>query len=389
MNAIPPTAGQAPLVLSALADRLVYGNPGAFDSVDAHELTVLPTRHPVWHRLTRGGMPRTRARIDLPGTSSAGVACGMGNVSIGGDCSTFDLDSRGGRVTQIERVPANHGDEARAMRYSANEQGTAMPAKFGFIFVGLAVLMCMSAPLMAAAQTLKVGANIGNVPWEFEDSNGNDIGFEIDLVNAIGKRLGLTVSIVNIPFAGLFAAVQSGQIDAAVSSITITKSRLQSVGFTQPYYDSDQSLAVRADSGLTGLKDLAGKTVGVDTGSTGDIWATKHQSDLKIVAIQRYEGLSPAMLDLAAGRIDGYISDIPALQFYIKDKPTYRVVARIPTGEQYSIMFAKNAPLADKVDAVITRLKKDGTIADLYEKWFGVRPEANTTTVMAADRPKL
>jgi polar amino acid transport system substrate-binding protein len=249
--------------------------------------------------------------------------------------------------------------------------------------------MCMSAPLMAAAQTLKVGANIGNVPWEFEDSNGNDIGFEIDLVNAIGKRLGLTVSIVNIPFAGLFAAVQSGQIDAAVSSITITKSRLQSVGFTQPYYDSDQSLAVRADSGLTGLKDLAGKTVGVDTGSTGDIWATKHQSDLKIVAIQRYEGLSPAMLDLAAGRIDGYISDIPALQFYIKDKPTYRVVARIPTGEQYSIMFAKNAPLADKVDAVITRLKKDGTIADLYEKWFGVRPEANTTTVMAADRPKL
>jgi polar amino acid transport system substrate-binding protein len=95
------------------------------------------------------------------------------------------------------------------------------------------------------------------------------------------------------------------------------------------------------------------------------------------------------MLDLAAGRIDGYISDIPALQYYVKDKPTYRVVERIPTGEQYSIMFAKNAALADTVDAVITQLKKEGYIAGLHEKWFGAKAEANTTTVKAADRPKL
>jgi polar amino acid transport system substrate-binding protein len=249
--------------------------------------------------------------------------------------------------------------------------------------------MGMASPLMAAAAELKVGANIGNVPWEFQDANGSDVGFEIDLVNEIGKRLGLTVSIVNIPFAGLFAAVESGQIDAAISSITITKLRLLSVGFAQPYYDSDQALAVTADNGVKGLKDLAGKTVGVDTGSTGDIWASQHQAGLKIAAIQRYEGLSPAMLDLAAGRIDGYISDIPAVQYYIKDKPAYRVVERIPTGEQYSIMFAKNAALADKVDAVITQLKKESYVAGLYEKWFGVKPEAMTTSVKPADRPKL
>jgi polar amino acid transport system substrate-binding protein len=174
-----------------------------------------------------------------------------------------------------------------------------------------------------------------------------------------------------------------------VSSITITKRRLQSVGFAQPYYDSDQALVVTADSGLKGLHDLAGKTAGVDTGSTGDIWATQHQADLRIADIQRYEGLSPAMLDLAAGRIDGYISDIPALQYYIKDKPAYRVVERIPTGEQYSIMFAKGAALADKVDAVITQLKKEGFIARLHEKWFGAKAEATTSTVKVADQPRL
>src|SRR4029078_11050364 len=104
----------------------------------------------------------------------------------------------------------------------------------------------------------------------------------------------MDVSIVNIPFKGLFAAVQSGQIDAAVSSITITKKRLESVSFAQPYYDSDQSLTVNTDSGITGMSGMEGKTVGVDTGSTGDIWTTEHQAETKIGTINKYEGLAPA-----------------------------------------------------------------------------------------------
>ena len=140
--------------------------------------------------------------------------------------------------------------------------------------------------------------------------------------------------------------MQSGQIDAAVSSITITKKRLESVAFAQPYYDSDQSLAVRSNSDVKDLGTMSGKVVAVDTGSTGDMWTTQNKDKYKFSDIRRYEGLSPAMLDLASGRIDGYISDIPAVQYYIKDKPAYKVVERIPTGEQYSIMFAKNSPLA-------------------------------------------
>ena len=264
-----------------------------------------------------------------------------------------------------------------------------MRMRLGWIAAGLAMALGAASPLTAAAADWKVGANIGNVPWEFQDSKGALVGFEIDLVNEIGKRLGMTVNVVNIPFTGLFGAVQSGQIDAAVSSITITKKRLENVGFAQPYYDSDQSLTVKTDSGLKSLNDLAAKTVGVDTSSTGDIYATQHQAEFKIAAIQRYEGLAPAMLDLAAGRIDGYISDIPALQYYVKDKPTYSVVERIPTGEQYSIMFAKTSPLADKVDAVIAKLKQEGFIAGLHEKWFGAKAESTTSTVKVMDRPKL
>jgi polar amino acid transport system substrate-binding protein len=243
---------------------------------------------------------------------------------------------------------------------------------------------------MAQAQDkLTVGANIGNVPWEFQDASGAIVGFEVDLVTEVGKRLGKEITIENIPFQGLFAAVQSGRIDMAMSSITITAKRLESVSFAQPYYDSDQSLTVTSASGLKGLADMNGKVIGVDTGSTGDIWATEHQAEYGFADIRRFEGLTPAMLDLVNGGIDGYISDIPALQYYAKDKPEIAVVERIPTGEQYSLMFNKDAPLAAEVNEVLTALKNEGFIAATHEKWFGAKPEDTTSTVKVMDMPKL
>ena len=239
------------------------------------------------------------------------------------------------------------------------------------------------------AQTLTVGANIGNVPWEFQDADGNIVGFEVDLVNEVASRLGREVVIENIPFNGLFPAVQSGRIDMAISSITITEKRLESVSFAQPYYDSDQSLTVAAASGIESLEGMDGKIAAVDTGSTGDIWATENAEQYGFAEIKRYEGLAPAMLDLAAGRIDGYVSDIPALQYYVKDKPDLAVVQRIETGEKYSMMFAKDAPLASEVNAILTDLKNEGFIAGLHETWFGAAPEDTTSTVMVTDMPML
>lgn len=251
-----------------------------------------------------------------------------------------------------------------------------------------AALLALAGP--ASAKTLTVGANVGNVPWEFQNEKGEIVGFEIDLVREAAKRMGYDeVQFENIPFNGLFSAVQSGRIDAAVSSITITNKRLESVSFAQPYYDSDQSLSVLKDSGIGGLSGLKGKVVGVDTGSTGDIYATQHEKDLGLSEIRRFEGLSPAMLDLAAGRIDGYISDIPAVAYYIKDKPQYAVVERIPTGEQYSVMFAKDSPLVAEATKAITEMKGDGSLAGLHEKWFGTKPDAETSTVKVLGAPKL
>jgi polar amino acid transport system substrate-binding protein len=253
--------------------------------------------------------------------------------------------------------------------------------------LAIGIVAGLGAMPQAEAADLNVGANVGNVPWEFQDQSGAIVGFEIDLVNEVAKRLGKSIEIVNIPFNGLFPAVESGRINMAVSSITITEKRLGSLSFAQPYYDSDQSLTVKADSGIKSTADLKGKIIGVDTASTGDIWATKANETIGFGTINRYEGLAPAMLDLQAGRIDGYISDIPALQYYTKDKPELKVVERIPTGEKYSIMFAKTDPLAKDVNEVITTLKKEGFIAGLHEKWFGAKAEGTTSTVQVTEMP--
>ena len=254
------------------------------------------------------------------------------------------------------------------------------------VAAALALLLLSTAAWTA---DLVVGANIGNVPWEFQDASGEFVGFEIDLAKEIGARLGRPVEVVNIPFNGLFPAVQSGRIDIALSSITVTEKRLRSVSFAQPYYDSAQSLTVMARSPAGSLEDMRGKIIGVDTGSTGDMWTTSNQAGYGFGEIRRYEGLAPAMLDLQSGRIDGYISDIPSLEYFIKDKPHFRIVTRIATGERYSMMFRKGSALAVEADEVISVLKEEGFVADLHEKWFGSRPDASSSTVRVVERPAV
>tara|TARA_B100001059_G_scaffold52985_1_gene47008 strand:+ start:2115 stop:3611 length:1497 start_codon:yes stop_codon:yes gene_type:complete len=234
-----------------------------------------------------------------------------------------------------------------------------------------------------------VGANIGNVPWEFQNDNGEYVGFEIDLITELGKRLNRKIDIVNIPFNGLFSAVQSDRIDIAISSINITEKRLESVSFTQPYFDSDQSLTVLKNNGINGLEDMKNKIVAVDTGSTGDIWATNNNDNYQFSEIRRYEGLAPAMLDLVIGRTSGYISDIPALLYYTKDKANIAVVEKIRTGGKYSMMLSSNNPLTQILNDEITSMKLDGGMNILHKKWFGEFAAPESSTVKVMERPKL
>lgn len=241
----------------------------------------------------------------------------------------------------------------------------------------------------AGAAPLKVGLNVGNVPWEYENEAGELVGFEVDLVTLIGDRLGRPLEFLDMPFTELFPAVLSGRIDLAMASITITAERMETLDFAQPYYDSDQSLTVLTTGAIASLADMRGKVVAVDNGSTGDMWVQENAATYGFGEIVRYEGLEAAMMDLRAERYDGYISDIPSLLYYAKDNPEVAVVERIPTGEQYSMMFAKGNPLRDGVNDLITEFKQAGETARIHERWFGQAPDPETSTVQVADIPAL
>lgn len=244
----------------------------------------------------------------------------------------------------------------------------------------LATAMAMFAGT-ASAKELNVASALANVPFEFEDASGKLVGFEVDLVDLIAERTGNTINYTQMPFNSMFAAVQSGRADFAIGTVTITSNRLESVAFTQPHYDANACLTTSSNGDVKGLKDLNGKTVAVVTGTTGEMWATENQSKYGYTEISRYDGVSDPMLDIATGRVAAFVHDCPIDAYYIKDKPQYAIVETIPTNEQFAFMFPQGSELLPEINEVISKLKEEGEIARIHEKWFGIAPEADSSTV--------
>lgn len=255
--------------------------------------------------------------------------------------------------------------------------------------IALGVVATLFSGSAALADELQIATNQGNVPFEFENAEGKTVGFEIDMINEVAKRLNHTVTVTPMPFNSLFSAVQSGRADIALAAITITNKRLESVSFAQPYFDSDQCLGVSEASGVKTLADLDGKSVGADTGSSGEMWAKENQQKYKVSEVRGYEGVAQGMLDVAAGRLGGYVIDCPIVMYYIKDKPNLKVAATMPTGEKYSLMMAKDSKRLESINATLTEMKKDGTMASIYKTWFGVDAAAGAAVVTEAAIPTL
>lgn len=252
--------------------------------------------------------------------------------------------------------------------------------------VFLASLLPLSAQ---AADTFVVGAYPSNPPWEFINESGNYEGFEIDVAREVARRLGMEIRFENLGFQALFAATSSGRIDGAVSSISITEERLKNQSFTQPYYDSDGTIIGRDGSDISSLEDLKGKTIGVVAATTGAAWADANKDRYGIAEVVSYSAQQDLLLDVRNGRIDGGAGEIAGFQYAMTKTPGLKILVRIPTGERFAMMMKKDHPLLQKVNAAMTEMKKDGTMAKIHEKWFGVAPTEGTSTVVPSDVPTL
>ncbi|MFH5821054.1 basic amino acid ABC transporter substrate-binding protein [Georgenia sp. AZ-5] len=221
--------------------------------------------------------------------------------------------------------------------------------------------------------TLTACSDVPYPPFEFEDPSAPSgySGFDIDLLSTIAENLGLELAVQDVSFDALQSGttLAAGQCDIGASAMTITPEREANLDFTDPYYDSLQSLLVHKDSGIESIDDLAGKNVGVQQGTTGQSYAQENATGANISAFPSDGELWPA---LQAGQIDAILQDQPVNVEHVKADENYVIVEEYETGEQYGFALAKGQKpeLLEAINAELATLREDGTYQEIYDSYF-------------------
>ena len=212
----------------------------------------------------------------------------------------------------------------------------------------------------------------------FQSSEGGKVvGFDIDMIDLVAKKLGVTQTVVDTPFEGIKSGqdLNTGKCDIAAAGMTIKPERAKVIDFSVPYFNATQALLINKGAGYSSLESLKGKKLGIQSATTGkDFVVSKNPVG---VAVTEYEDLATLQQALATHQIDGAVNDLPVWTDYIrKNAGKFEVGAEFNTGEQYGFGVKKggNPELLKTVDKVITAAKSDGTYNTIYEKWFGTKP---------------
>lgn len=223
---------------------------------------------------------------------------------------------------------------------------------------------------LVSSGALTVCSDTPYEPFEFKDDSGRDTGYDMDLLRAIAEPAGLELSVIDLPFDGILGSLEAGECDVVASAVTITDERAEQVDFSDSYFDADQSLLVKADTSgeLASLADLAGKTVGVQSGTTGETYANENNPGAEIKSFEDSDGLFAA---IEAGDIDAILQDLPVNAYRATQDDSVVVVETYPTGEEYGFAVKKgNESLLNFIDDGLATLRSDGTFDEIYGTYF-------------------
>lgn len=222
--------------------------------------------------------------------------------------------------------------------------------------------------------TLTVCSDTPYEPFEFEEG-GEFVGYDMDLLRGIADNNGLGFQVKDLPFDGILGSLAAGDCDVVGSAVTITDERAQQVDFSDPYFDADQSLLVKAENEdqFATLEDLAGATIGVQSGTTGEAYANENQPEGSTIrSFEDSDGLFGA---IEAGQIDAILQDFPVNAFRATQDDTLVVTETFSTGEQYGFAVAKgNDGVLQLVNDGLAQLREDGTFDEIYARYFGEKP---------------
>lgn len=204
-------------------------------------------------------------------------------------------------------------------------------------------------------------------PYEYYDGD-KIVGIDAEVAQLIAEKLGLTLEIVDGDFNAVVPGVQSGKYDMGMAGLTVNEDRLKSVDFTTSYAKGIQVVIVKEDSGIQSIDDLAGKKIGVQETTTGDIYASSDFGDENVV---KYASGAVAVEGLKAGKVDCVIIDNEPAKAYVAANEGLKILETTYADEDYAIAVSKDNPeLRNAIDAALKELIADGSLQKIVDKYI-------------------
>ena len=244
--------------------------------------------------------------------------------------------------------------------------------KITVVLLSLVLVMCLagcgkSASGTAQSGVLVMATNAEFPPYEYHEGSAI-VGIDAEIAAAIAEKMGCELQIEDIAFDAIIPEVTSGKADMGMAGMTVTEERMENVDFSATYAVARQVVIVAEGSGITSLADLDGKTIGVQQGTTGDIYATDEFGDDHI---ERYAKGMEAVQALSQGKIDAVIIDNEPAKVFITENEGLIILDEAYADEEYAIAVKKgNTVLLDQINKALEELKADGTLDAIVAKYI-------------------
>ena len=220
----------------------------------------------------------------------------------------------------------------------------------------------------AAGGKLVMATNAEFPPYEYHDGDAI-VGIDAEIAKAIADELGMELEIEDIAFDSIIPEIVSGKADMGLAGMTVTEDRMQSVDFSDTYAKASQKIIVTEDSEIASPDDLKGVIVGVQLGTTGDIYVSDLEADG--TTVERYNKGFEAVQALSQGKIDAVVIDGEPAKTFVSETEGLKILDEAFTVEEYAIAVKKgNTELLDKVNGALETLKDNGTLDEIVAKYI-------------------
>jgi polar amino acid transport system substrate-binding protein len=239
--------------------------------------------------------------------------------------------------------------------------------KYSWLAIAL-VFILIAGMAFAAKPVLRVGTDATYEPFETIDKDGKYVGFDMDFIRLVADAAGMELKLQNIGWDGIIPGLNNGNYDCLISAMTITSERKKQINFTTPYFSIRQAIVVKQDNKtVKGPEDLIGKTVTVQNGTTGDLYASK----IKDIKMKRFDTNPQAIQELLNNNADAAVMDDLVGFNAVKKSPGLKLIQiKNAEKEDYGIGVKKgNDALLAKLNKAIETLQKNGKLAALVAKY--------------------